>query len=174
MAYFNPYVQMIDQANAAPLAGATSGFMQGGPIGAIAGGISGVMARRSAFRKANDAIQAIDPNPDLTDTDVYGRPTFNSSAAIEATQTMNQLGSASKRKRKGLRGLFATSDDRIMGHQMDIKSRMINEGLQSGRDQFNTQMVDYNNQQLAMAQYNQLLNNQNRLNSLYNIGTSLY
>lgn len=173
MAYYNPYVSLIDQANAGPLGGAAAGFMTGGPIGAAVGGITGMLGRRRAFGQLSDSVRAIQ-SPDTVDVDEYGKPVFNSASAIEATQTMNELNSASRRKRRGLRGLFASNDDRILAHGMSMKANMINNGLQSERDSFNSQMMDYNNQQMALQQYNQLLNNQNRFNNLYNIGTSLY
>ena len=174
MSYYNPYVQMLDQANAAPLGGAAAGFLQGGPAGAVIGGVTGMLQRRAAFGKVDDALRQLDTNPDLVDTDPYGRPVFNSAGALDATHTMNDLNGAVKRRKKGLRGLFANSDDLILNSQMSIKAGMLNNGLQDQRDLFNNQMTSYNEQQAAMAQYNQLLNQSNRLNNLYSIGTSLY
>ena len=173
MAYFNPYVQMLDQANAAPVAGFASGFMQGGPVGGIIGGISGVIKRRNAYRQADEALDALEPDS-LVDTDIYGRPVFNSAEALQQTANINDLNRAAGRKRRGLRKLFRSNDDVILGAKMDMKSQALQTGLQDERNKFNSQMEDYNAQQLAMSQYNQMLNNTNRLNNLYNIGTSLY
>jgi len=174
MAYFNPYTQLIDQADMSPLGGAAAGFLQGGPVGAAIGGISGMLNSRRAFRQADEAVRTVDENPDLVGVDIYGKPTFNSAGAVEATQSMNELSSASRKRRRGLRGLFGSHDSHKLAGDMQIKAHNIAQGLQSQRDMFNSQTMDYNNQQAAMAQYNQLLNNQNRMNNLYNIGTSLY
>lgn len=173
MAYYNPYTQLIDQAKAAPIAGVASGFATGGPIGAVIGGITGLINRRRGYQQADQMVGALE-SPDLVDTDVYGRPTFNSAAALQTTQDITGLQNAVKKGKRGFRKLFRSQDDIMLAHKMGMQSENLQQGLQAGRNQFNTQMMDFNNRQSAMTQYNQLLNNQNRLNSLYSIGTSLY
>ena len=170
----NPYD--FSTNNFAPLSGAAQGFLTGGPIGAAVGAIGGMLQRRESFRKAQDNLNAIPDNIDASTIDpATGRPVFNSRAAIEGTATMDNINSALRKKRKGFfRRAFASNDDKILQHQMGLKIGRLDQSLESERQDFNTNMQDFNAQQLAMTRYNKLRNNQDRLNNLYSIGTSLY
>lgn len=168
----NPYDFSVN--NAAPFTGAAQGFATGGPVGAAIGAVAGVINRRESFKRADQNLERIDPNADLVDYGVDGAPTFNSQAAVNASQDMNMLYKASRKRRKGLGRLFAGHDDRVLSAKLGMKAGMIDQNLQAGRQQFNQEKMAFNDQQLAMTQYNQLMNNQNRMRNLYSIGTSLY
>lgn len=166
----NPYD--FNTNSAAPLVGAAQGFATGGPVGAVIGGVAGVINRRESYKQASNNVKNINGSVDLSGVDpITGKPTFNSGAAIEATTTIDSLNNSNKKRRKGL---FRTGDDLALAHGMQLKANELSGGLQTGRDEFNSSMRNYNAQQQAMTQYNQLLNNQNRLRSLYSIGTQLY
>lgn len=178
MAYFNPY-DIPSQTRFSPISMAASGASIGnsivpgigGVIGAGAGAITGYLAREHAYNQASNSLND-EHLQDIIDIDIYGKPTFNSSAALAANQSIDTLISSGKRDKRFR--LFGSAARRKFGKNEETTAGRFTNELQSSRDQFNNQMMNYNNQQAAMAQYNQLLNNQSRLNNLYSIGTSLY
>lgn len=180
MAYYNPY-EVSNQENLAPLSGAASGAAAGNSvlpgigtaIGAVVGAAGGFFKRDAAYKEAIDTLRGTH-TPTIVDNDPFGRPTFNSDAAAATDTYVNQLRKDSKKNRRKSRITMGFAGRRKLSVEQNSTANRLSNELQTARDTYNNEMLNYNNMQTAWTQYNQMINNQNRLNTLYNIGTSLY
>lgn len=149
------------------------GFASGGPIGAIAGG---AIAQLGTFNRVHSNLDRLDRSVAGTQgVDAYGRPIYNSSGVANQYRNLAAL-------KKGAYRTTHTLDPGqptialIRGTRRKLRkaARDVQTNIGYANQDYTNKTNAYNQQEMAMNQYNQMLNNRNRLNTLYNIGTQLY
>lgn len=149
------------------------GFATAGPFGAI---IGGAVAQLNTFNNVHKNLDALDRSVGgVNGYDAYGRPIYNSGAIANKFDTLKAL------KRGAYRTTHTLDPGQptialIRGTRRKLRKAAadVTKNIQFAQQDFTNKANQYNAQELAMAQYNQSLNNRNRINTLYNIGQQLY
>jgi hypothetical protein len=149
------------------------GFASAGPFGAI---IGGAIAQLGTFNKVHNNLGKLDRSVAGTQgVDAYGRPIYNAGGIANQYKNLNAL-------KKGAYRTTHTVDPGqptialIRGTRRKLRkaARDVQTNIGYANQDYTNKTNAYNQQEMAMNQYNQLLNNRNRMNTLYNIGTQLY
>ncbi len=150
--------------------GSAKGFASGGPWGAI---IGGSLAQLGTFNKVHENLNNLQTGVNATQTDALGRPMYSGTDVTHAQHNLNAL-------RKGVKAINTSVDpathliSTIRGteRQLQRKRKALHLGVQAAQRDFNASANTYNQNQLAMNQYRDIMNKNNRMRSLYNIGNS--
>lgn len=153
--------------------GSGQGLLQGGVIGAIAGGIAGQVG---TWKNAIQNVKNVNTGVNVAGVDpVTGRPLYNGQNVIDANKTMGALDKGAKKAEKSYDPLnFVINGFSGLSRKARGKRAQLGRSIQVGKDDYNRKAETFNQQELAMAQYNEMVNNQSRLRNLYSIGTKLY
>jgi hypothetical protein len=159
-----------------PMAGFTGsakGFASGGPWGAI---IGGAVAQLETFNKVHANLKKLDDSVNTVQRDAAGRPMYSGVDVTNAQRNIGALRKGLKATHTGLSGsTHVISWVRGTGKALRRKQKRLTQSIQAGQQDFNNQAQAANSQDLAMDQYRQITNKNNRFRSLYNIGNqSLY
>lgn len=136
----NPYFQGL---NTGSMAGAVaSGFAAGGPIGAVASGVTNYFQQDAQMKQAIDAV-----NTDFnTSYDALGRPAFDSQGFGQGVQDLQGLMESTRP------GAIAMRPKRR--RQMEDKARELYSSITTGQQNYNTAESNYRDRMSQLSDYN--------------------
>lgn len=140
--------------------GAAKGGAMGGPVGALAGGIVGALTS-SVMQpiNINKTIKSRNTSFNNTSYDAYGRPVYQGGDQIN--QGIEDIANLNK--------TMKWDSDNILGlnRKARKKRNAIMRNMEQSQQSYNNADISYRNQMNAQEDYNQRLNNNNRLYNLY-------
>lgn len=164
----------VDNFSIDPFAGyvgSGKGFMSGGTIGAIAGGVA---AQVGQFSKINRNLKNLDTSVDLAGMSATGAPVYQGDAYAQAQGNINALQDGQDALNK--KGWYDPANlvfSGIFGTKRKIKEAKdkINEGIARAQEDYNKADQNYDQAQIRQQDYNKRRNNTARLYNLYSIPT---
>jgi hypothetical protein len=131
--------------------GSAKGFMSGGPIGAIVGGITSQM---DTFSKVNKNLKNLNPNISGYSVDDRGAVTFNAGAFNSANQTIKELKQGQSKIGKSKDpATFAFAAAYGTKKKLREKEALMRDSIFGEQLAFNKQNVDFQRQELMRRAY---------------------